>query len=82
MAPEFYPFVDQKTATALEHLGLPSDEDDLRDLVGKHVKELDLKDVGAADEEEKERRVFVRILERAIGADLEGNTDAVKAQAA
>ena len=80
--PAFYPFVDSKTSSALEKLGLPGDAEELRKLMEKHMDALDVKDVEAEDEEEKKRKVFVRILERAVGADLEGNAETVKSKAA
>ena len=79
---EFYPFIDERTAGAVESLGLPSSAEALRDVLDEHWSELETKDIEAKDEDEKRRRAFVRILERAVGASLEGNVDSVKAQAA
>ena len=80
--PAFYPFIDQKTSSALEQLGLPSDANELRQFLEERWEDLDIKDVEAADEEEKKRKIFVRVLERAVGAHLEGSVDAVKTKAA
>lgn len=80
--PAFYPFIDRKTAAALEKLGLPADADDMNELLTSNWKDLDIKDIDAKDEIEKKRKAFVRVLERAIGADLEGNIDELKAKAA
>ena len=81
MWPAYYPFVDQRTSSALEKLGLPGDAEGLRQLLEKQWDNLDAKNMEAIDDEEKKRKVFVRVLERAIGADLEGNTDIVRAKA-
>ena len=78
---EVYPFVDGRTGSALEKFGLPGDAEELRMLLEEKWSELDVGDVDVKDEDEKKRRVFVRLLERAVGADLEGNIDDVKAEA-
>lgn len=75
--PKFYPFVDQRTLVAAEKLGLPSSAEELR-----NWKKLEVKDIEAKDEDEKKRKAFGRILERAGGADLEGNVDSIKSEAA
>ena len=80
--PNFYPFVDQKTLAAVEKLGLPGSAEHLRNLLDEKWERLDVKDVEAKDEAEKKRKAFVRILERAVGADLEGNIDSIKSEAA
>ncbi|KAL8785476.1 MAG: hypothetical protein Q9195_008619 [Heterodermia aff. obscurata] len=77
---ECYPFIDQKTSTSLEKLGLPGDAEDLKQFMDKHWEELKVDSFEAKDEEEGKRKAFVRLLERAVGADLEGNIDDVKAQ--
>lgn len=74
--------MDSKTSDALEKLGLPGDAEELRELMEKQLDNLDVKDVEAKDDEEKKRKVFVRMLERAVGADLEGNAETVKSKAA
>ena len=79
--PASYPFVDQRTLSVLEKLGLPSDADEMKQLLDKHWEEIVIDDVEARDGEEKKRKAFVRILERAVGADLEGNVDSVRAEA-
>ena len=80
--PAFYPFVDQRTSSALEKLGLPSEADKLKEFLEENWEKIDVSTVQAADEKVRKRKVFVRILERAVGADLEGNTDTVKAHVA
>ena len=80
--PTFYPFVDQRTLAAVEKLGLPESAEKLKDLLDENWEQLEVKDIEAKDEEEKKRKAFVRLLERAVGADLEGNIDSIKAEAA
>lgn len=77
-----YPFVDQRTLAAVEKLGLPASAEKLRDLLHEKWEQFDVEDIEAKDEAEKRRKAYVRILERAIGADLEGNIDSIKSQAA
>lgn len=79
---EFYPFIDERTLAAIDMLGLPKSAEGLRDLMNEHWSELEIDDIDAKDEEEKKRKTFVRILERAVGAQLEGDIDSLKAQAA
>ncbi|CAF9908930.1 MAG: hypothetical protein ALECFALPRED_005171 [Alectoria fallacina] len=80
--PEFYPFVDQRTLVAVEKLGLPGSAEELRDMLDENWEKFEVKDIEAEDEEEKKRKGLVRILDRAVGADLEGNIDAIKSEAA
>ena len=79
--PNPYPFADQRTLSGLQKLGLPDTAEELKKLLDDHWSELDVKDL-KGDENEKKRRAFVRILERAVGVDLEGNADSVRAEAA
>ena len=81
--PSCYPFVDHKTASSLEKFGLPSEAGELQKLVEEHWSQLYVEDnIKADNEEEKKRKAFVRLLEHAVGADLENNVDGVTAQAA
>ena len=80
--PEFYPFADQRTLAAAQNLGLPGSAEELRDMLDGNWEKLDVKGIKAMDDEEKKRKAFVRILERAVGADLEGNIDSIKSEAA
>ncbi len=80
--PTFYPFVDQRTLAAVEKLGMPDSAEKLKDLLDENWEQLEMKDIEAKDEEEKKRKAFVRVLEKAVGADLEGNIDSIKAEAA
>lgn len=80
--PEFFPFIDEKTSVAVEKLGLPSNAVKLKELIEKHWDDLVVDDLDAKDAEEKKRKSFVRILERAVGADLEGNVESITAEVA
>ncbi|KAL2041475.1 hypothetical protein N7G274_005857 [Stereocaulon virgatum] len=79
---EWYPFIDERTGRAVEELGLPGHAEELRKLVEEKWEELGVGDIEAQNEAEKKRKALVRILERAVGADLEGNVGALKAEAA
>ena len=78
---EAYPFADQKTLGALKKLALPDSAEGLKKLLDENWKDLHTEDIVAEDDESKRRKAFVRILERAVGADLEGKIDKVKAEA-
>ena len=78
--PECYPFADQRTLSGLQKLGLPATAEELQKQLDQHSTELDL-NMFPGDSEEKKRRAFVQILERAVGVDLEGNADKVRADA-
>ena len=78
--PISYPFADQRTLSALEKLGLPNDADEMEQLLHEHWKEVEIDDVEAKDDEKRKRKAFVRLLERAVGADLEGNVDSIRAE--
>ena len=80
--PLFYPSVDQRTLAALEKLAMPDSAEELRNVLDENWEKLEVKDIEAKDEEEKKRKAFVRILERAVGADLEGNIDSIKSEVA
>ena len=75
---EVYPFVDKRTLDALEKVGLPSAAKDLKEFLDKEWENLKVEDIKAGSEDEKKRNAFVRILERAVGADLEGNIDRIR----
>lgn len=83
---EVYPFVDGRTAEALVELGLPGDAEGLRRLVEGRWEELgDLGDLDVGGDEDddgdvedkRKRRAFVLVLERAVGASLEKNSQRV-----
>jgi hypothetical protein len=77
-----YPFVDGKTRLALRELGLPGEADELKKDLESHWKALRVDRVAGKSEDEKKRRAFVMILERAIGADLENQLQNLRAAAA
>jgi len=79
---EVYPFVDHRTADALHKLGLPNAADDLRELLEEKSAELKTQDITGSSNEKKKREAFVRVLERAVGADLKGNIDDIAQKAA
>lgn len=79
---EAYPFVDHRTADALSKLGLPSGAEELRKLLEEKWTELETDDVTGSNDEIKKREAFVRVLERAVGADLEGNIPDILKEAA
>ncbi len=70
-----YPYVDDRTQNALRKLGLPEEGEDLQKLVDKHWKSLSTAKINGQGEAQKQRRAFVTVLERAIGADLESKVD-------
>lgn len=80
--PEFYPFADGRSMEAVERLGLGGSAEELKETIENKWGELEKTDLTAGDEKGQKRRAFVRVLERAVGAELEGNLDAVKAETA
>ncbi|KAL9016213.1 MAG: hypothetical protein Q9185_006442 [Variospora sp. 1 TL-2023] len=79
--PNLYPFADQRTLSGLQKLGLPESAKGLQKFLDDHWNEFNVQDL-EGDEDEKKRRAFVRVLERAVGVNLEGNADTVRAEAA
>ena len=79
--PKSYPFVDQRTLSSIEKLGLPNTAEDLKELLDENWNELKIEDIHGADDESK-RKAFVRILERSLGVDFEGHVDIVRSKAA
>lgn len=67
-----YPYIDGRTRISLKEIGLPDEAEALRAAIEDHWKELDVNHVAGDDEATKKRRAFVMILERTVGADLEG----------
>ena len=74
---EWYPFADERTSHALEALGLDSEVQVLVKLIEDNWQSIRTSDFHG-DEKAKKRKAFVRLLERAVGAELEGNVDEVK----
>lgn len=77
-----YPYVDDKTSLSLRKLGLPEEAEDLRKAMEQQWSKLQTKGLAGEGEAAKKRRAFVIILERAVGADLEGKVDGLVAAAA
>lgn len=78
---EAYPFADQRTLDALGKLGLPTTAEEVKQVMEESWAKLDVDEISGKDDGEKHRKAFVQILERAVGADLEGNIDAAIAEA-
>lgn len=78
--PEVYPFIDSRAQTALERLGLPTRAEEIQELI-----ELTWTQLGGGEEkfseEERKRRAFVMLLDRAVGADAERNIEEVLGEA-
>ncbi|KAI9698172.1 MAG: hypothetical protein M1836_004174 [Candelina mexicana] len=72
-----FPFVDGRTGKALRGLGLPDGGEGLRALIDESWGELGGEIGEDDDEEERKRKGFVRILEGAVGAELEGKGEVV-----
>lgn len=68
---EAFPFVDTRTASALENLGLPGKPQELVEMIGEAWGVLEFEEEMKLAEEVSRRRAFVTLLERAVGADLE-----------
>ena len=75
---EWYPFADDRTLKAIENLGLTGGAEGLVKTIAENWGEIQKQDILGKDEKEKKRNVFVMLLERAVGAELEGNTAEVK----
>ncbi|KAG9255790.1 uncharacterized protein F5Z01DRAFT_680761 [Emericellopsis atlantica] len=76
--PAAYPFIDSRSSAALQRIGLPSGEDDLQQVIDSHLDQMDYAKLAGKDVDEKRRRAFVVVLERATGADLEGKVEQLK----
>ena len=75
---EWYPFADDRTLKAMESLGLTEGVQGLVRTIESNWEDIEIQDMLEKDEKEKKRNVFVMILERAVGADLEGNVGEVR----
>ena len=78
---ETFPYVDSRTQASLEKLGLPKRPEGLIRMIETRWDELRLKDQRGNSSEEKKRRAFVFLLERAVSADQEAKIDEVLAGA-
>lgn len=82
---EFYPFCDDRTLTATTKLGLGQSAEEIAKTIETHWTDIepqveDLQTVSdKMDDAERKRRAFVQVLERAVGAELEGKLDDVLA---
>jgi len=74
---EAFPFVDERTARGADKLGLPRNADKLLEALEKNWAKLDTASITGDNKAEKIRRAFVLICERATGADLEGQSQAL-----
>lgn len=80
---EAYPFIDARTLASLEKLGLPRRAEGIEKMIEVRWDQLGFeKGVKKYSVEEKRRRAFVVLLERAVGADLEKKIDEVLERAA
>lgn len=70
---EAYPFIDQRTQQALGKLGLPTEAQELRKMIDDRWEQLGFEEGWSADVEEKKRRAFVIVCDKAVGANLERN---------
>lgn len=70
-----FPYVDDRTQHSLQKLAFPTEGTDLFGLIEEHWSKLDAKHIAGKSVDEKKRRAFVTVLERAVGADLEGKID-------
>ncbi|GAA98045.1 uncharacterized protein L969DRAFT_16165 [Mixia osmundae IAM 14324] len=75
---ELYPTADDRALSAASTLfGLPSEPDKLREVIKTNINDLDTSDIkGSGDL--LERKVFARVLDRAIGIEIEGKGDEAK----
>lgn len=79
---EAYPFVDARTQDSLEKLGLPKEADDVVTLIEESWEGISVDDSPDLSQDDKKRRAFVLLLERAVGSDLEKKTGDVFVAAA
>lgn len=79
---EAYPLIDQRTQQALEKMGLPKRAEGVQKMIEVRWKELGFEKGGRSSLGERRRRAFVVLLERAVGADLEGRIEEVVEEAA
>lgn len=75
-----YPVVDDRSRTALDHLGLPQSGNELADLIKANWSNINSKGVTGKGDVDRQRAVFVRVVELAVAAELESKTqDVLKA---
>jgi len=59
--PNFHPFIDGKTSTAVEKLGLLGNAEELNELMENHWEKLEVEDIESKDLEEKKRKSFLKM---------------------
>lgn len=78
---EAFPFVDGRTQTCLEKFGLPKRPETLARMIEVRWADLGIEDQERYSSEEKRRRAFVLVLERALGAEVQKNRDVILEEA-
>ncbi|KAL9611214.1 MAG: hypothetical protein Q9167_004128 [Letrouitia subvulpina] len=78
--PEAYPYADARTLAALHKLGLPNEIEPLTKMLDENWGQLGVEEV-EGDIDTRKRKALVRLLERAVEVDLEGNGDAARDKA-
>ncbi|KAF2127935.1 hypothetical protein P153DRAFT_319037 [Dothidotthia symphoricarpi CBS 119687] len=79
--PEVYPYIDPRAQAALERLGLPTRAEGIQKMIEDRWAEFEIQEEGQGEKEERKRRAFVILLERAVGAVEEHNTEEVVEEA-
>lgn len=78
---EAFPFMDKRTKDAMAALGLPDKAGEMFEALERIWEDLDAGEVAGKDENERKRRAFVVVLERAVGAHLEKKSETVLEEA-
>jgi len=78
---EIFPYISPRTLSSLEKLGLPKRPESLLKMIEVRWAELGISDLEKFSVEEKRKRAFVTLLERAVGADLEKKTQEIREEA-
>lgn len=78
---EIFPSINQRALASLEKLGLPKRPDSLLKMIEVRWAELNITDLEKFSSEERKRRAFVTLLERAIGTDIEKKTENIREEA-
>jgi hypothetical protein len=78
---EAFPSMNERTKDAMAALGLPDDADELFEMIEGMWEDLDTDGLVGRDEDERERRVYVVVLERAVGPHLEKKNKTVLEEA-
>ncbi|KAL9036964.1 MAG: hypothetical protein Q9214_005904 [Letrouitia sp. 1 TL-2023] len=78
---EAYPYADARTLSALSKIGLPNEVEPLTQMLDDNWGQLGVEDDVEGDMDTRKRKALVRLLERAVGLDLQGNADSARAEA-